>query len=154
MKKTFSKHWKASKQPRKQRKYLAKAPLHIKHEFLSAHLSKELRKKYQRRSFPLRKGDTIKIMRGSFKGKVGKIENVDSKRTRVSIEKIQKAKKDGTKVNIFFHPSKLQIQELNLDDKERINSLERKIKKIEEKKEKIEGNKEKKEIKEEKRREK
>jgi len=136
MKKTFSKHWKASKQPRKQRKYKARAPLHIKHAFLSANLSKELRKKYQRRSFPLRKGDTIKIMRGSFKGKVGKVENVDSKRTRASIEKIQKAKKDGTKVNIFFHPSKLQIQELDLEDKERINSIERKIKKIEENKEK------------------
>ena len=141
MKKTFSKHWIASKQPRKQRKYKARAPLHIKHIFLSANLSKELRKKYQRRSFPLRKGDTIKIMRGSFKRKTGKIENVDLKRTRVSIEKIQKAKKDGTKVNIFFHPSNLQIQELTLDDKERINSIERKIKITEEKRE---GNKEKK----------
>lgn len=129
MKKQFSKSWKASKQPRKQRKYLAKAPLHIKHKFLAAHLSKELRKKYQRRSFPLRKGDTVKIMRGSFKKKTGKIEIVDVKRTRASIEKIQKAKKDGTKVNVFFHPSNVQIQELNLDDKKRIESIERKIKK-------------------------
>lgn len=128
MKKQFSKHWKASKQPRKQRKYRARAPLHIKHKFLAANLSKELRKKYQRRSFPLRKGDTVKIMRGVFKGKIGKIENVDLKRTGVSIEKIQRTKKDGTKINVFFHPSNLQIKELNLDDKERIKSLERKIK--------------------------
>lgn len=131
MKKTFSKYWKASKQPRKQRKYLARAPIHIKRKLFSAHLSKELRKKHQRRSFTLRKGDTVKIMRGSFKGKTGKIDSLDSRRRKVSIEGIQRAKRDGTKVNIFFDSSNLQIKELNLDDKERIKSIERKIKKEE-----------------------
>ncbi len=128
MKKIFSKYWEASKQPRKQRKYLAKAPLHIKHKFLSANLSKELRKKYQRRSFPLRKGDVVKIMRGRFKKKQGKLAILNLKRTKVSIEGMQRTKKDGTKVNVFFHPSKLQIQELNLDDIKRLKSIERKIK--------------------------
>ena len=42
MKKIFSKHWKSSKQPRKQRKYRAKAPLHIKRKLLNVNLSKEL----------------------------------------------------------------------------------------------------------------
>jgi ribosomal protein uL24 len=65
-------------------------------------------------------------MRGGFKGKTGKIEKVNVKRTRVSIEKIQRTKKDGTKAEVFFDPSNLQIKELNLDDKERIKSLERK----------------------------
>lgn len=129
MKRQFSTSWKASRQPRKQKKYKAKAPLHIKNKFLSANLAKDLRKKYQKRSFPLRKGDTIKIMRGNFKGKTGKIERVNVKRIKVSIEKIQKSKKDGTKVEVFFNPSNLQIKELNLDDKERIKSLEKKIKK-------------------------
>jgi large subunit ribosomal protein L24 len=133
MKNQFSKHWKASKQPRKQRKYRARAPLHIKQKFLSANLSKELRKKYQRRSAILRKGDTVRIMRGSFKKKTGKIENIDVKRTRVNIEKIQKSKKDGTKAEVFFNPSNLQIKEMNLDDKERVKSLERKIKNKEKK---------------------
>jgi len=130
MKKQFSTKWKASKQPRKQRKYKARAPLHIQHMFVSANLSKEIRKKYHRRSFPLRKGDTVRIMRGSFKGKTGKVESVDVKRTRASIEKIQKTKKDGTKVEVFFHVSNLQIKELQLEDKERINALERNIKKV------------------------
>lgn len=136
MKKTFSKHWKASKQPRKQRKYLARAPIHIKRKLFSAHLSKELRKKHQRRSFTLRKGDTVKIMRGSFKGKTGKIASLDSRRKKVSIEGVQRAKRDGTKVNIFFDSSNLQIQELNLEDKERIKSIERKIREKEVKAEK------------------
>lgn len=146
MEKQFSKKWKASKQPRKQRKYRAKAPLHVKRIFLSANLSKELRKKYQKKSFPVRKGDTVKIMRGSFKKRSGKISNVQLKKGRVSIEGIQRAKKDGTKVEVFFHPSNLQIKELNLDDKERLKSIERKIRK--EKAEK-EQEKEKKEVKKE-----
>ena len=55
-----------------------------------------------------------------------KIDMIEVKRTRVAIEGIQRAKKDGTKVRVFFSPSKLQIQELNLEDKKRIKSLERK----------------------------
>ena len=36
---------------------------------------------------------------------------------------LQRQKKDGTKVNVPLHPSDLQIQLLNLDDKERSNAL-------------------------------
>ena len=50
MKRKFSKSWKSSKQPRKQRKYSANAPLHLKRKLLSVNLSKELRKKYGKRS--------------------------------------------------------------------------------------------------------
>ena len=49
MKKDFSKSWKSSRQPRKQRKYVFNAPLHIRHKLVSANLSKELRKKYGKR---------------------------------------------------------------------------------------------------------
>ena len=62
MRNKFSTAWKASKQPRKQRKYLANAPLHLKKKFVSANLSKELRKKHEKRSLPLRKGDTVKAI--------------------------------------------------------------------------------------------
>jgi len=131
MKKKFSKKWIGSKQPRKQRKYRANAPLHIKHRLISANLDKELRKKYKRRSFPIRKGDHVEIMRGEFKKKTGKIAIVDLKKLRVSIEGIQKTKKDGTKVNVWFSPSNLRIKELNLDDKERKKALERRISSLE-----------------------
>ena len=126
MKKEFSTHWNASKQKRKQKKYIANAPLHIRHKLMSANLSKDLRKKYSKRSFPVRKGDTVKIMRGQFEGKTGKINSVDLKRLRVSVENIQRQKKDGTKVNIYFNTSNLQIQELTLDDKMRKEALENK----------------------------
>lgn len=115
MKKEFSTAWKASSQTRKQRKYRFNSPLHIKHKFLSANLSKELRKKLGRRSLEVRKQDTIKIMRGEFKKKTGKVASVDLKRTRIVIEGIQRKKKDGTKVNVYFNPSNMQILEIKED---------------------------------------
>ena len=126
MKSKFSTAWKSSRQARKQRKYRANAPLHLRHKFLSANLSKELRKRYNRRSFPLRMGDEVLVMRGQFKKKKGKINLIELKRTRVAIEGIQRQKKDGTKINVYFHPSKLQIHSLNLEDKERMAVLSRK----------------------------
>jgi len=128
MKRQFSKHWKASRQPRKQVKYRANAPLHIKHKFMSANLDKDLRKKYGKRSFPIRKGDSVKIMRGEFKKKTGKVGLVDLKKLRIAIESLQKTKKDGSKINVWFDPSNLQIKELNLDDRKRSNALGRKQK--------------------------
>lgn len=47
---------------------------------------------------------------------------------KVLVEGIQKSRKEGTKVNIKFHPSKLMITSLNLDDKKRAKILERKMK--------------------------
>ncbi|MBI2630174.1 50S ribosomal protein L24 [Candidatus Pacearchaeota archaeon] len=135
MKQKFSTAWIGSRQPRKQRKFRENAPLHIKREMLAANLSKELRKKLGRRSIIVRKGDMVKIMRGEFRGKTGKVSVVETKDTRVAIEGIQRQKKEGSKVNVYFNPSNLQITEANTEDKKRI--------KIEEKKEeaKTEGKK-------------
>jgi len=123
MKKEFSTSWKASKQPRKQRKYLAKAPLHLKKKFVSVNLSKELRKKYKKRNIPVRKNDVVKVMRGKFKKKQGKVIEVGLKKSKVIIEGIQIKKQDGSKVNVSFRPSNLQIIELNLEDKKRRQKL-------------------------------
>jgi len=122
MKKEFSKSWKSSKQPRKQRKYLANAPLHIKKRFLSVNLSKDLRKKHGKRNIVVRKGDMIKVMRGKFKKKQGKVTEVNTKKSKISIEGIQIKKQDGSKVNVKLRPSNLQIIELNLEDKKRLKS--------------------------------
>ena len=126
MKLKFSTNWIKSKQPRKQRKYRYNAPLHIKSKFTSSHLSKELMKKYNKRSATIRKGDKIKVLRGQFKGKTGKVDKVDLKKTEVYIAGIEAIKKDGTKVPHPINPSNLLITELNLDDKKRNKALERK----------------------------
>ena len=129
MRKKFSTKWKSSKQPRKQRKYVANAPLHIKMKLAGVNLSKELRKKYQKRSVHLRKKDTVKIMRGKFKGKKGKVMKVILKTQKVEVEGIQIKKQDGSKVNIKLRTSNLQIIELNVEDKKRNKALNKEIKK-------------------------
>jgi len=126
MKKKFSKSWIGSSQTRKQRKYRANAPLHTKRKMMSSTLSKELRKKYEKRSFPIRIGDEIKILVGKFKKKDGKVASVNMIKRKVAIEGIQTKKKDGTKVNVLFDASNLVIEKLNLEDKKRVKSLERK----------------------------
>lgn len=133
MKADFSSAWISSSQPRKQRKFVFNAPLHTKHKFLSANLAKPLREKYGKRSLPIRKGDEVLVMRGSFAKKKAKVSLVNLKRAKIVLEGIQRTKKDGTKVNVPFSPSNLQIQVLSLEDKMRIAVLGRN-KKPEEKK--------------------
>lgn len=125
MKKAFSKSWKGSKQPRKQRKYRYNAPLHIKQKFMRSHISKELRKKYGKRNIGLRKGDKVAILRGEYKKKEGRIERIELKKSKAYITGIERIKKDGTKALLPIDPSNLMITELSLDDKARQKVLER-----------------------------
>ncbi|HLC53248.1 MAG TPA: 50S ribosomal protein L24 [Candidatus Nanoarchaeia archaeon] len=125
MKSSFSTAWKSSTQVRKQRKYRYNAPLHIRHKFLSAHLSKELRKKYGKRSLPLRKGDEVLVMRGSFAKKKAKVISTDLQNSRVTLEGLQRARRDGTKTPLFFRPGVLLIESLATEDKERLKAIGR-----------------------------
>jgi len=127
MKVKFSRHWKSSKQKRKQRKYRYTAPLHVRKRFLSVNLSKELRKRYKRRNVPARKNDVVRVLRGNFKKRNGKVNKVDYRKLRVYVDGIENIKKDGTKAFYPLNPSNLQIIELNLDDRERVRAIERNI---------------------------
>ncbi len=129
--KQFSTAWEGSKNPRKQRKYRYQAPLHIRHRFLAAHLSKELRKKYAKRSLSAHTGDKVRVMAGQFRKREGKVSRIDARRERVFIEGIERTKKDGTKLPVPFHPSNLLLLELVLEDKKRRGAIERKGKKEE-----------------------
>ncbi len=132
MKSEFSKTWNSSKQPRKQVKFRANAPNHIKRTFMGATLDKPLREKYGMRSIKVRKGDEVKVMRGKFKGKQGKIGGVDIKNTRIQIDGIQRSKTGGEKLITWFHPSNVKI--IILDDKDnRRMKKEKKIKALVEK---------------------
>jgi large subunit ribosomal protein L24 len=114
-----------SKKLRKQRKFLHKAPLHLRRKMISAHLSKELREQYKRRSLPLRKGDEVKVMRGEFKGTIGKVVEIDTKKYKVYVDTVKKKRSVGTEYLVPLSPSNLMIVKLNLDDKYRMKILER-----------------------------
>jgi len=115
-------------QPRKQRKRLFQAPLHIRYKQFSSPLSPELKASHNTRSVPVRVGDTVKIMRGDRKGFEGKVTRVDRQKYRIFVEGITREKVDGSTIQIPIHPSKVMITHLNLDDKWRKEALKRKAK--------------------------
>lgn len=92
---------------------------------MTAALSIELQDKHGRRSFPLRKGDTVRIMRGDDKGKSGKVMSVDLKKERIIVEDVVLARSDLTEVPRPVHPSNVVITKLELSDKLRKAALER-----------------------------
>lgn len=115
--------WKSSSKARKQRKFLRCAPAHSRRAFLSAHLSKQLRQQYKRRAVPLRVGDKVKIMRGANAGKKGAVERVDACKIAIFVTGIDRALRDGRKQLLPLSPSNLLIEELELKDRRRIDSL-------------------------------
>jgi len=94
-------------------------PLHLRKKLFRMHLSKELKKKYKKRSIAVRVGDKVKIMRGQFRKKEGKIERVDRRNVRIYIEGIEVVKKDGTKALFPVHPSNALLVDV-AEDKRRM----------------------------------
>ena len=109
----------------KQRKKLYNAPLHQNRKNIASHLEENLLLKYDKRSIPVIKGDTVKIMRGSFKGHEDKVVKVNVKKFTLEIEGITMSKADGNKIAKPVHPSNVLITKLNLTDKWRRKNLER-----------------------------
>ncbi len=114
-----------SSKPRKQRKFLYTAPLHIRHKMMAGHLSEELRKKYNRRSLPIRTKDRVRIMRGDYKGKEGEVVKVDLKRYRIYVSGVSVRRSDGKDVLVPIHPSNCMIVDLYLEDRMRRKILSR-----------------------------
>jgi len=112
--------------PTKQRKRLYQAPVTERYRRFSAPLSSKLKESHGTNSVPVRKGDTVMIMRGDRKGSEGKVTQINRKNYRIFIEGADREKVDGTKISVPIHPSKVMITRLNLDDKWRKKILERK----------------------------
>jgi large subunit ribosomal protein L24 len=112
--------------PGKQRKRLYQAPLNERYKRFSAPLSSKLKESHSTNSVPVRKGDTVMIMRGDRKGSEGKVTQINRKNYRIFLEGANREKVDGTSIPVPIHPSKVMITRLNLDDKWRKKILERK----------------------------
>lgn len=108
-----------------QRKRFFEAPIHRIRRMMSAPLSDELREKYNIKSFPVRKGDTVKVLRGDYKGVTGTVIRVDYDKRRIYVDGVIRQKVSGETVHVPIHPSKVMIVKLNLDDKRRLEALER-----------------------------
>jgi large subunit ribosomal protein L24 len=118
------------------------ASLAVRSRLLCSHLSKDLQNKYSRRSIRVTEGDTVKVMRGEYKGVSGKITQVSSEKNGVAVEGIKREKLKGGNVDVFIHSSNLLVTDLNTADKWRQNKLEGKRQKSKEAKPKEEKPKE------------
>ena len=112
--------------PKTQRRKLYNLPLHKRRKQVSAPLSKELKKEHQKNSLPVIKGDVVKIIKGEYKEKKGKVAGVNLKKYKVYVEKITVKKPDGKEKHIPISPSNVIITELNLKDEKRKQILKRK----------------------------
>jgi len=101
-----------------------RATFHTKSKQLGSTLSKDLRKKYGKRSVRVMEGDNVTILRGEFKGVEGKISEVSTQKSSVAIEGVKKEKTKGDKFDVYIHTSNLLVTSLNTDDKWRISKLE------------------------------
>jgi len=81
-------------QPRKQRRFRFRAPLHVRHKLVAAHVSKDLQKEVVR---------------------------VDLRRYKVFVEGVQRQNAKGQDVMIPLDPSNLLIIEVDTSDERRFS---------------------------------
>ena len=100
------------------------ATMQTRSKQLGSNLSKDLQKKYGKKSARVIKGDSVTILRGEFKGVDGKVSKISTQKSSVAIEGVKKEKTKGDKFDVYIHTSNLVITSLNGDDKWRMAKLE------------------------------
>eukprot|EP01117_Protostelium_nocturnum_P010760 TRINITY_DN3878_c0_g1_i4.p1 TRINITY_DN3878_c0_g1~~TRINITY_DN3878_c0_g1_i4.p1 ORF type:complete len:148 (+),score=27.76 TRINITY_DN3878_c0_g1_i4:79-522(+) len=110
---------------RKQRKAHFAAPSSERRKRMVAQLSKELRTKYNVRSLPVRKDDEVQVVRGTLKGREGKVTAVYRRKYVIHVDKITRDKANGQTVNVGLDCSNCVLTKLKLD-KDRQDLLARK----------------------------
>ncbi len=98
---------------------------HKRDKFLGANLSENLREQHSKRSMRVIKGDTVRILRGEYVGIEGKVEKVNTEKSTLSIEGVQREKIRGGNVKVQVHASNVQIISLNTDDHYRIKGMQK-----------------------------
>jgi large subunit ribosomal protein L24 len=106
----------SSIQPRKQRRASFQASSFDRHRQVSVSLSRELRGRYKRRALPLRKGDTVRIISGSFKGREERVSKVDMRTLRVTLDNVTIKKVDQKLKPLPIVANHLILTRLNLAD--------------------------------------
>ena len=103
---------------------LFQATLQTRSKQMGSALSKDLQKKYGKKSARVIEGDSVTILRGEFKGVDGKISKISTQKSSVAIEGVKKEKTKGDKFDVYIHTSNLIITSLNSDDKWRMAKLQ------------------------------
>ncbi|MDP8889230.1 MAG: 50S ribosomal protein L24 [Thermoproteota archaeon] len=99
-------------------------PKHQRDRMVGAVLEDSLRKQYGRKKIRVVKGDSVRVVRGEYKGVEGKVEKVNTEHATFHIEGIQREKIRGGQVKVPIHSSNVMVISLNLDDDYRSSKLQ------------------------------
>ena len=99
-------------------------PKHKRDKMVGAILDDTLRKQYGRKNIRVVKGDSVRVIRGEYKGVEGKVEKVNTENSTFHIEGIQREKIRGGQVKVPIHSSNVMVISLNLDDDYRSSKLQ------------------------------
>ncbi len=90
---------------------------------VSSSLSTDLRGRYGIRSVRVVEGDTVRVVRGEYKGITAKVSRVHVAASRVAIEGTQREKTKGGKFDVLIHTSNLVVTDLNGEDGRRMKKI-------------------------------
>jgi ribosomal protein uL24 len=102
--------------PRRQRRALYEASPPSRRLRMSAPLSRELRARFHARSLPVRKGDTVRVMAGSFVGQEERIARVNRRSYTVTLENVTVKTGEEKMTALPIRPNRLMLVRLNLAD--------------------------------------
>jgi large subunit ribosomal protein L24 len=105
-----------SRLPRQQRKAIFTADLFERRRRMSVPLSRELRRRYGRRQLPVRKGDTVRVLSGSYLGREERVAKVDRQAYSVTLDNVTGKTADVKLKPLPIRTSHLILTKLNLSD--------------------------------------
>jgi large subunit ribosomal protein L24 len=115
-----------TKKPSKQRRKIAFATEKEILKMMKVRLSEKLREKYGVRTVSIRKGDSVKILRGDFAGIEGKIIETDRRNQKVIVEGVTKEKVSGEQMRVPVHVSNVEMTTMDTGDRWRSEKFEKK----------------------------
>ncbi|MFQ1020432.1 50S ribosomal protein L24 [Tardisphaera saccharovorans] len=100
-------------------------PFHRKY-LVNAHLSSSLRGRLGIRSMPVREGDTVRIVKGDYAGRHGRVRAVHRELGKIEVVGITEKSGKGDTIYPKISISNVEITRLNLRDKWRRKIISRK----------------------------
>ena len=109
--------------PRRQRRALYRAPTSERRRRMTVPLSRELRRRFRRRNVPVRKGDTVRVLSGSFAGREERVARISRRDYSVTLDNVTLKTAEEKLKPLALRTSHLVITRLNLADPWRRRAL-------------------------------
>jgi large subunit ribosomal protein L24 len=110
--------------PRRQRRAVYEADTFERRRRMTVPLSRELRRRFHLRSVPLRKGDTVRVMRGSYVGREERVAKLNRRDYTVTLDNVTLKSGEEKLKPLPVRTNHLLIVRLNLADSWRRESLQ------------------------------